>query len=95
MIGSLFPNKTAVKVIGTIFAIINISFIVIFLIGFYLDMKMTKQERQSLLASQSSIEEGSITSYTREESISEKIPKAVKAAEAEFDNYLVALSLTK
>ncbi|GMH96245.1 hypothetical protein TrVE_jg6460 [Triparma verrucosa] len=95
LIGSFSPyNQGIVNVLGTIFAIVNLSFVVVFFFGFYLDMKRTNKEKQALIErSQSSAEEGGVTSFSRGSDIAEKLAKSVKDAELDFDGMLVTLAV--
>ena len=50
LIGSFSPySQGIVNVLGTIFAIVNLSFVVVFFFGFSLDMKRTNKEKQALI----------------------------------------------
>ncbi|GMH79835.1 hypothetical protein TrLO_g11824 [Triparma laevis f. longispina] len=94
LIGSTSPyNQGLMNVLKTIFAIINLAFLAVFLYGFYIDIKKTKEEKQFLLKSQSSVEDGRATSFSRAESVSEKLADSVKEAEADFDGILVSLAM--
>ncbi|GMH69583.1 hypothetical protein TL16_g05195 [Triparma laevis f. inornata] len=93
--GSISPNNHGlVNVLGTIFAIMNLSFLVVFVYGFYVDMKKTGKDKQALIKSQTEeFEDGRTTSMSRAESISEKLAGSVKEAEVDFDNMLVSLAM--
>ena len=95
LIGSISPNNQGlVNVLGTIFAIMNLSFLVVFIYGFYVDMKKTGKYKQALIKSQTEdFEDGRTTSMSRAESISEKLAGSVKEAEVDFDNMLVSLAM--
>ncbi|GMH98142.1 hypothetical protein TrVE_jg1186 [Triparma verrucosa] len=84
-------SQGAVNVLGTIFAVINISFTVLFFCGFHVDMLRSKEDKKSLLrrgsvASNTSGERLMPTSLDRKDSLKKKLDQSVKAAEEEWDN---------
>ncbi|GMH60949.1 hypothetical protein TL16_g03156 [Triparma laevis f. inornata] len=63
VIGTFSPNnQQLINILGTTFAIVNLTFVTIFLYGFYVDTRKTRKDKQALLSSQSSLEDGRATS---------------------------------
>lgn len=98
LIGSFSPyNTVIVNVLGILFTTINVCFLSIFFYGFYVDMKKSNEQKQSLLLrnSQASFEDGTATSFTRDASLSQKLATSVITAEKDFDSALLSLAMVE
>ncbi|GMH93493.1 hypothetical protein TrST_g8404 [Triparma strigata] len=93
-------SQSAVNALGTLFAIINISFTVLFFYGFHVDMHRSDEDKKSLLSRNTTASDAAdgrrmSTSLERNDSLKKKLNQSVKAAEEEWDNIIIALGLTE
>ncbi|GMI07480.1 hypothetical protein TrVE_jg8427 [Triparma verrucosa] len=93
-------SQSAVNALGTLFAVINISFTVLFFYGFHVDMHRSDEGKKSLLSRNTTAFDAAdgrrmSTSLERNDSLKKKLNQSVKAAEEEWDHIIIALGLTE